>query len=86
MTSGGNRNPYILCNSANITLTGLLDNNVWRDNGVQGIFLTVLHLVIDLGILSYALVKLIKYTLNKRTTISVAQVSLVLIILAMCGM
>jgi hypothetical protein len=61
------------------------DNNVWRDNGVQGIFLTVLHLVIDLGILSYALVKLIKYTLNKRTTISVAQVSLVLIILAMCA-
>lgn len=59
---------------------------MWRDNGVQGIFLAALHVAIDLGILIYTLIKLVKYTINKRTTISVAQVSLVLIALAMCGM
>jgi hypothetical protein len=61
------------------------DRNPWRDTGVGGIFLTVLHVAIDISILIYALVKLIKYTLNKRTIISVAQVSMVLIILAMCS-
>jgi hypothetical protein len=61
------------------------DRNTWQIFATSpvAIVLTVLHVAIDLGILIYAIVKLVRYTRYTRSTISVTQVSLGLIMLAM---
>lgn len=65
-----------------------LERNIWKESAgsIAIILIVSLHCALDVGIAIFAIYKLVKYTQKKRTKISVAQVTMLLIILAMLGM
>jgi hypothetical protein len=62
-----------------------LDRNIWKESS-QSVAIAVvvaIHCALDLGIASFAIYKYITYTRKKRTLLSVAQVTMWFIIIAM---